>query len=660
MKNKFPIQTQTDEIEWLLEEIDSWPDRAILETVSEWAERTRTLGSGLTNRPGKVDFSITPHLREIADNLSESSPIQEVYVIKSTQQGGTVMVLENHIGYCIEYGIGPILSISGDAAMAEEQMEKRVDEMVHSSGLSGRIRPNIKKAGGKLTGDRMDSKSYAGTFMRAVGPNSESKLRQFPTKILHFDEMDVYPLQLIKNGVKTGDPFKKAERRTDSYEGMKKICGISTPKNAGSSRIAAKVGEGDMRFYNIRCPSCDIQHPLIWENFKYEKTTEGKIDIRRGTIGGVEVIKKDPTYFSCPGCNYKLRELEGRECLQELGHGGTAEWISTKISDRPFIRSYADMPAWIGFRSWLSIAVEWESVRDDPFLLPDFYNDVIGRVFEDNLDKPHENELLAISQEYELWNIGTIKKDVILLTLSADIQKDRIEAGLIGWGRNRQGFMIDYWTFKGDTGQLEDDSWVKLSEKIMSKYVRDDGQEIHVQIAFIDSQYLSSVVDLFCEQFPYNDSSIAGVYPIQSRETQNLTVKEFSSNIKTPVIGLHDQGLKRALYNILRKRPQGFNSYPNFYLHFSHEYGAEFYNQLTSEEIVPVRVAGVVKGFKILNTKQRRNEVLDIVKMNMGALQYAIDRFFKNVNRSRKEQKRAEIQENIDLFFDYLEENLYE
>ena len=655
-----PLDVENEMHEYIQARIQAFPREAITETVSEWAERKRSIGAGLTARPGKVDFSVTPFLREVVDCLSDCSPVQEIYLIKGTQLGGSVMVLENHIGYCIDHGIGPLLYIGGDQAMAEDVMEKRVDEMIFSAGLQGKVKANIAKAKGKSTGDRTDSKSYAGTFMRAVGPNSESKLRTFPMRVLHEDEIDIYPVRIVKGTDGTADPLEKAERRADSYGNIKKIAGISTPKDESTSRIDKKVREGDIRYYNITCPKCGLQQPLLWANLRWDKTPEGKPDIRREVINGVEVITKDPTYFVCANsdCDWRLYHRDKREILQEKGHGGKSEWIPTKKSDRPFIQSYI-LPAWYGFRTWLDIVIQWERVKDDPFLLPTFVNDVMAETWKENRVKPNDSELYLISQEYELWKIGEIKKDILFLTLTADIQKDRIECGLIGWGRNRQGYLINYWTFTGDPSTVENDCWKKLSEVILSKYVREDGQEMFVQVAFIDSQYLSDIVDLFCDSFPYDPSGIAGVYPIESRDALDKICKRFKSNIKTPVIGLHDQQLKAALYNVLRKRPQQVGVYPSYYLHFSHEYGQELYKQLTSEEIITIKVKGEVKGIKILNSKQRRNEVLDIVKMSMGALQFSMDRFFELLNENQKLQKRPDIQENSELFFQSMEELLY-
>lgn len=649
-----PVKVQKTMIHFLSGLIEAFPENSITATVSEWAEANRSIGAGLTANPGPFSFDKAPYLREIADNLSDNSPIRETYVIKATQIGFTVCVMENHIGYCIEYGIGPLLYVSGDQTMAEEQMEKRVDEMIESAGLQSKIKANVTKRKGKSTGDRTDSKSYGGTFMRAIGPNSESKSRSFPARILHLDELDVYPQQFVKNGSSLGDPVESISRRQDSYGPLRKTLGGSTPKGEGSSRIFPLFEQGDKRFYNILCPSCGHQHPLTWSNFKWDKTEDRKPDIQYTSVNGVEKISKDPTYFECPECNYRITEKEKSEILREYTRGGSARWIPTKKPDRPFCRSYC-IPAWYGFRSWMEIAIHWERVKDDPFLLPDFVNNVLAETWKESEFKPDENQLFLLAQEFELWPRGSIKKDILFLTLQADIQKDRIEAGLMGWGRNRQGYMIDYWTFEGNPSMVESQVWQSLREKITALYRREDGQEMNVQIALIDRQYLTDTVDLFCDTFHYDPALLSGVYPMESRETLDKLVKNFKSNIKTPVIGIHDQEFKRALYNILRKRPQGPEMFPGYYLHFSNEYGPEFYKQLTSEEIIPIKIKGVTKGVKILNTKQRRNEVLDITKMGMAALQLAMDKYFEILNDNRKLQKLPEIQEDSGLFFDYLE-----
>lgn len=69
-------------------------------TVSEWAERNRTLKEG--NYQGPFGFDLTPYLIEIADCLSANSPVKEVAVMKATRMGVTVGVHENWLGYSID------------------------------------------------------------------------------------------------------------------------------------------------------------------------------------------------------------------------------------------------------------------------------------------------------------------------------------------------------------------------------------------------------------------------------------------------------------------------------------------------------------------------------------------------------------------------------
>ena len=69
--------------------------------------------------------------------------------------------------------------------MAEEGIFKTsLTQLIETAGLRPKIRAVVKKekATSSATGDTKSVKSYGGTFIRAVGPNSEGKLRSFPAK----------------------------------------------------------------------------------------------------------------------------------------------------------------------------------------------------------------------------------------------------------------------------------------------------------------------------------------------------------------------------------------------------------------------------------------------------------------------------------------------
>lgn len=633
--------------------ISALPEANILESVSQWAERKRVLSGGVSAYPGPYSFDKTPYLREIADCLSDTSPIIETVLMKGTQIGATTGILENMIGYCIDYGIGPVLFVSGDQAMAEDSMEKRIDQMIESAGLQWKIKPAVTKRHQKATGDRKEIKSYGGTFIRAIGPNSESKARTFPARIALIDEIDVYPAQL-KGG---GDIIEKILRRMDSFGPLKKVLYLSTPKKKSTSRIYPLWEAGDKRYYNISCTKCGFMQPLVFSQIKFGKRNKiGKLNIKMKTIKGVEIIFYDPIYYECIKCKTELKNYDKTNFMSEENG---AKWIPTKKADRPGLRSYflPSLYSPVGFLSWLDIAIHFERVKDDVLLLPDFINDILGEPSEEKVSVPDQH---ILKQNAEDWELGYIHRDVIFLTLTADIQADRIEVGLVGWAREKQAYFVNYWNLPGDTLEIESECWKDLAEKINNVYKRSDGVEMNIQIAFIDCQYLKDQVDKFCDQFNYFPDSISGVYPIIARESlvAGVTTKIMKSDIKTPIIGLSDQKLKRALYNTLRKKPHK-NGFPFGYIHFSKDYGNEFYKQLTSEEIFVTIKPNGQKIIKIENRKQRRNEVFDIAKYQIGAYQFAINRYFEILNEKRKIQKLKPIQNDTEVFMTAMEEILY-
>jgi len=657
-----PDLVLTDEVnsemsEWFDALISGIPEANITETVSQFAESSRVLSAGVAAYPGPYSFDRTPYLREIADCLSDSSPIMEVVFMKPTQIGATVGILENEIGYCIKYGIGPVLFVSGDQAMAEESMEKRVDQMIHSSGLADKIKAVVQKKHQKTTGDTKAVKSYGGTFIRAIGPNSEAKARSFNQRVLLLDEIDVYPqlMQAPGKGKASGNPIEKMLRRSESYGPNKKILYLSTPKLKHTSQIEPLFEQGDKRYFYVPCPKCKHMQPLVFSQLKFgNKDEDGKLDIGITIIDGVETITNDPVYYECIQCKHKIKN-EDKEWFLIRG-----EWVPTKKPDRPGIRSYHlnGLYSPVGFKSWLDIAIQFKRVKDDMILYPDFVNDTLAETFAERADAPEAHELMRYAED---WETGYISNQILFLTLAADIQGDRIEAGIVGWGRERQAWVIDYWNFEGDTREVESDCWKRLAEKITNTYSRADGSQIYVSIAFVDSQYHKDQVNAFCDNnFNYSPGTINGVYPVIARESLATITKMFKNEIGTPVIGLDDQRLKKAVYNTLRKKPHRSGGYPFGFIHFPKSFGKEFYKQLTNEEVFVETNRKGVKSVSIENRKQRRNEVLDIVKYNFGAYQFALDRFFEIENKKRKDQKLKEIQQDIDLFMDAMESVLYD
>jgi phage terminase large subunit GpA-like protein len=613
-----------------------FPFVRITETVSEWMTRKMILSDGQSVYPGRFDFSITPFLREIADNLSVRSGVTETAVIKGNQLGFSTVSF-GFVGYCIDHGIGPALFVSGDQKMAEDTMEKRIDAVIEAAGLQEKIRPVVKKRHDKSTGDRRDVKSYAGTFIRAVGPRSESKLRSFPSRVNLLEELDVFPQNLSGRG----NPIEKVVRRSDTFGPLRRLYYNSTPKIKQTSQIEPLFEAGDKRLYHVPCPTCGHKQPLVWAGLKWDRREDGAPDVEIDPMTG-QVIR-DPVYYECAGCGAHWRNSDKFFFLRDAKCGGAAEWIPTKKPDRPGIRSYKLCSLYSPFRSWLDIALQFWRVKDDAMLFPDFVNDVLAETWEEKIATPQAHYLEARAED---WECGHIPDRVLFVTLAADIQADRIEAALVGWGKDKESWALNYWVFPGTTEETGSRCWRELEAVIDRDYTRADGVALgHPIVSFIDAGYLQAQVNAFCAQFVYSPRQVDGVYPVIGKENQAEIYKAHRNDIETPLLSLHDQRLKKELYSYLKREPPAKGAaYPYGYVHFPRTYGRSWYEQLTAEDYYVDRDSKGRERRVIDNRKQRRNEALDCVKMNLGALHFMCLRWYEIENKRRKAKGRKELE----------------
>ncbi len=628
--------------------VQDFPEINVAENLVEFTERKRVLTSGMSARPGPYRFSVTPYTREITEQLSESSKTIELVCMKPTQWAGTAVMLSHQL-YCVFYGIGPVLYVTSDDDLAGEYMEKRFDTMIAAAGMQDYITPPVQKRANKATGDTRRAKSFKGTFLRAVGARSESKLSSFPVRIIHLDEEDKYPVSLVGGG----SSADKAIRRSDSYGNLKKVFHNSTPKEKATSRIGPLFRQGDMRYYHVPCPKCGHMQRLLWSQMKWDKTEDGKLDLQIDDHGQVT---NNPVWHECKECQYKMRDHEKIYFMQEKGHGGKAEWRPSKKPDRPGLRSYHGN-GMEGFRTWIDIVIQWCKIEGDLVLLQDFVNDVLGEEYEAKIDKPDEHYLASRAETD--WQRGDINERVNVLTLGVDVHPDRLEATLIGWTERKESWAIEHYVFFGNTNDPNGECWHNLEEVIRQDYYKTNGEQIYLQVTLIDAPFENASVLSFCERFPYSANGWRGVYPAFGKQTLSLIVKEHDSTITIPELLVDDQKLKAEIYtNLKRKTPAAGHSYPPGFMHFPNDYTEDFYKQLTAEEVREETNNRGVTTIFISNTKQHRNEVLDNVKLALAGLYHMYLKYFKTTNAVRKARKQKEIRPDWRLFWELFEDEV--
>lgn len=624
----------------ILKWVMSWREENVAEDLPTFTERKRIVST--TARPGPYRYSFTPQWREVAMRLSESSRETEVVVMAATQTGKTENML-NHELYCVEYGIGPICYVTSDEGLAGKHSETRFNPMLKDSGMLSKISALVTTRANKSGGNKVLLKTFGGTFIQFIGARSESKASSTPIRILHVDEIDKFMAQLTGGG----NPVVKLLRRTDSYGNLKKIFYVSTPKRKQSSQIEPLFLQGDARYYHIECQGCGELHKLEWKNIKWDKDDDGRV---RLDYDEDDNLINDPVWHECPHCGYKMKCHEKVDAMKEEGHGGRAKWIPSKKPDRPGIKSY-HCSGLYGFRSWIDIVLEFQGAKDDAILLEDFICDTLAETWAEEVDKPDEH-FLAARAETDI-EIGQIPAGVLMMTLGCDIQKDRLEWQLIGWGRNKESWMIKYGIEEGETIEPNDQCWDNLEEVLRGSYDTIDDRILQISTAFIDAGGVASdTVHSFCDRFIYNANTWIGVYPIFGKQTLSKVVKEYKSTSPAPDVHLDDQRLKHEIYSNLKKKvpPKG-NKYPGGFIHFPGGLSTDYYKQLTSEDIVTEADKRGVEKVLIANVHQRRNEVLDTYKMALGAMYFIYLKYFEIWNERRKRKKQKEIPPNWQLFW---------
>jgi len=644
-------EQRDDFIRFLSGLVDTMPRGIPNMPASDWIEEHIVIVEG--DYQGPYSFRLTPYLQEIADRMSIRSLTQEIAIIKANQLGMSMLSFAL-IAYYIYYGVGPQIFVSGDQTMAEETFEKRLDPLLEASGLRHLIKPIVKKSGGaRATGDTKGVKAYKGTHIRAVGPNSEGQLRSMPARIAIVEEIDVYP-QTLKG---KGNPVEKIVRRTDNYGVNRRIYYNSTPKEKATSQILPLFEAGTKSLYTWVCPKCGHRQPFVWAGMDWDKNEDGSPRVDMDDDGRVT---HDPTYYRCqnPQCDHTIREHEKFKLLLTRKQGGTAEYVPQKKPDRPGLWSCQVNALYSPTRSWLDIVLQYWRVKDDPILYPDFVNDSLAECSDVTVKTP-EPHVLARRAESWTQEDARIPQGVIFTTHATDVQGNRIESALVGWGKNDEAWLLKYWTFDGDPADPDDDCWKRWAQTITDEAIREDGVNIGApKIVFVDAGFSTDAVMTICSMYPPRRNSPNGVYPVFGRDQQIVgrTYKKIQSQIANPTILINDQRFKKMVYaSLSRDRPSPDAPFPRYYIHFPADLHPDFYKQLVAEEMIEVVGKGGRVSHLIQNTHQRRNEPLDIMKMNYAARFYLCSEYYEAINKNRRANKKTEIAVDWVKFFEIME-----
>lgn len=545
-------------------------------TVSAWADAHRMLPT-MNAEPGPWRTSRVPYLREIMDCLSTASPVERVVFMKGAQTGGTEAAL-NAVGYWIAHAPGIILCVWPSLDMVRRNSRTRIEPLIDGTPA---LRAKIAPARAKDPGNTVSQKEFTGGALVMTGANSATGLRSLPARYLVLDEVDAFPADADGEG----DPVALAIQRTVTFRGRRKIVLISTPTDAGASRIEKAYAESDQRRFFVPCPHCDAFQTLKWS--------------------GVTWPDGEPSraFYACEECGGVIDERD------KPGMLAAGEWRKTAPGDgrtAGFHLSALYSP----FESWAEIAVEFFAVKNDPLRLQPWTNTKLGEPFEDR--DAEALDAAGLVARCEDWG-DTLPDGVAAITAGVDVQNDRIALEIVGWGKGEESWSLAYEEIWGDPSKPE--LWRAVDAELLRAWRHPRAGKMHVRAACVDSggHHTQTVYRYAQERAARAIWAIKGRggpgLPVWPRRPPRRQDKQFTPYI----VGV--DAAKEIIVARLRLDPPGPGA-----CHFPAGRDLDFFRMLGAER----RVRRYHKGVAVMQWRKDpgvRNEALDCRVYAFAALQ---------------------------------------
>ncbi len=314
--------------------------------------------------------------------------------------------------------------------------------------------------------------------------------------------------------------------------------------------------------------------------------------------------------YECERCGDRFEEWQKVEIL------GRGEWRPAAPGNgaEEYIRSYhvgsLIYPfGWPG-NKWGNLAAEWERNRPKPEYHQVFWNLKLGLPWEDPSEAVTDAKTLH-ARAAEIW--PEVPAGVVALTLAADVQGNRIEAEILGWGEREECWSIDYRVLAGDTSRADSAAWTKLDDLIASEFLSETGLTLKIRASCIDASYQQDIVRRFCHARAQRNVWAVIGRDGQDRPSWPSTTPKVKPGRPAPAYVIGVDGLKETVYARLRVLEPG----PG-YCHFPAGRTLEQFEMLTAEVRVP-DYSGPIPVFRWQKKQEgSRNEWLDI-----RAYQYA-------------------------------------
>ena len=572
--------------------------------LGDWARENFKLAGESSHQKG--DWVAWAFQVGILDFMSDDR-IEELDVMKAKRVGYTKMLVAN-IAYNIAHRRRKQALWQPTDDDRDSFVKSEIDPVLDP--LTGVQAINRARRKGSTGAETIKYKPFRDSALHLLGGKAARAYRRITVAWAGLDEISKFDRTIEKSG----PPRGLARGRLEGAPYPKLVCG-STPLLKGLCHIedAVEEAEGLVRFH-IDCPRCGADHPLLWggkkipHGFKWE----------RGKPHTVRHV--------CPHCQEAITQadylpggipLSGTWVCERTGkrYGRDRIWRDSHWNPCRPPRTLG-VHVWTAYspqRAWSDIVREFEDAlvaleKGDIGPMQLFVNETLGETWELAGERTDEHALQSRAEPYKLC---TVPKGCLLLTAGVDVQRQRWEITVYGWGRGMESWVIDVIVIEGNPAV--DEEWDAVTQQLQRRYQQDwHGGSLGISATSIDSSDQTQAVYNWVAKNQHilpqlraikgDGNEATPILGPSSLQEVNWRGKRQPRGIKLWRVGVDNA--KDLLLGQLSIETPG----PG-YVHFSEELPREFYEQLTAEQ----RVLGKVNGRDAYKWIKRRprNEQLD-------------------------------------------------
>lgn len=562
--------------------------------VVEWIEREYvvTADAGAAE-PGPYRFAGVPWWREVVEAFADE--VTEEVVVKKSSQVGYTELLMAYIAWTMAQDPSSTLMIQPTVEMAEAWSKERLEPVFRDVPAIGNLLRSRAAGMARTSDDTLRWKGYPGGYLAIIGANSPSGLASRPIRRVLADELDRWK----ESAGKEGSPLSLAAKRSITFWNRKKIAG-GTPVDEGASATDDLWEASDQRHWVMPCPHCGHVQPFRWR----DETGAYHLVYERDAAG--EILPESVGY-RCADCAAVIEERHKAAMV------AAGRWQATHPGRRT--RGYHVWAAYSPWMTWERLLREFDAARGAEALLKVFVNTLLGLTFSPAAEKIDPGKLHARADVPD----GVVPDEVGLLTAGVDVQGDRLEYVIVGWGDRECAVVLRYGQVEGDPG--DEDTWAALGEQLAAPWTRADGGPIGVEAVCGDTGFRPETVWKWRRRLlatPKARRPRFRVYPTVGRDGRGKMLITAPGAVtrkaqRRPWVVGTDTA-KDSLAARLNSKPGAPQS-----VRFSQTLPVEYYEHLTAEELRTEYVGGrPVRRWKLRDG--RRNEGLDCTLLALAAL----------------------------------------